>query len=95
MKCLIRAGVQSLRLAPIRIIVRWTSTLAHGSSATDSYGLITAYIDPCSVAKNVPTLSQVQTDFQKQIRLNLLTAQNEFVIMSIGLAEFLEIENSG
>jgi hypothetical protein len=88
-------GVQSLRLAPIRIIERWTSGLAHGSSAAIGYGLITAYIDPCSVAKNVPTLPQVQTDCRRQIRHNPRTAQNEFVMTSMGLAEFLENENSG
>ena len=82
-------------MAPVWIVVRWISILAQGSSPTIGYGLITTYIDPSSVSKNVPTLLQVQTNRRRQIRQKPRTAQNEFVMTSIGLAEFLEIENSG
>jgi len=59
------AGVQSLRITPVRIIVRWTPVLAHGCRPAIGYGLITANIDPCPVTKNIPTLPQVQTDCQR------------------------------
>ncbi len=59
------AGVQSLRITPVRIIVRWTPVLAHGCSPAICYGLITADINPCSVTKNIPTLPQVQTGRQR------------------------------
>jgi hypothetical protein len=90
-----KVRIQGSRLTPIWIVVRWISVLAQGSSPAISYGLIATYIDPSSVSKNVPTLPQVQADCGGHDKAKSRTAQNEFVIMSMGLAELLEIENSG
>jgi len=74
-------------------MIRWTPVLAHGGSLTIRCGLITPDIYPRSVTQNVPTLPQVQTDYQQKAEPR--AAQNVFVMMSMDLAEFLEIENSG
>jgi hypothetical protein len=87
--------IQGSRLTPIWIVVRRISVLAQGSSPAISYGLIATYIDPSSVSKNVPTLPQIQADRRRQDKAEPRTAQNEFVMMSMGLAEVLETENSG
>lgn len=65
-----KARIQGLRLTAIWIVIRWISVLAQGSSPPISYGLITTYVDPSSVSKDVPTLRQVQADCQRQTRQN-------------------------
>ncbi len=84
-------------------MIRWTPVLAHGGSLTIRCGLITPDIPdiyPRSVTKNenVPTTTPASGSNRLPAADKAeesLHRTNEFVMMSMGLAEFLAVENSG